>query len=186
MSASARQRWRSIHVGLLLVPAAAVALVLWEGRHAREDPAELLRALRSEASPRLPTIEGSGARSATGPERYERDRLYELVDGAAEPYLERGFVRCVAAIYTFADGGGLEIAAESHRFRDEAGARAQAAAERPSAALPVEGAPGVFTDGQVLLAVAGRDLLKLTALSSQPGARDRLLSLAAAWRKERP
>jgi hypothetical protein len=50
----------------------------------------------------------------------------------------------------------------------------------------VSGTPATFTDGQVLLAVAGRDFLKLTALSKDPAAGDRLVALAAAWRKDEP
>ncbi len=182
----ARNRWRPVHLALLLVPAAAVALVLWGGRRTREDPAALLDALRSQAGPRLPAAAAVGALPGARPERYDRERLYELVDGAAERYLARGFEGCLAAVYAFPEAGGLEISAESYRFRDEAGARDEARAERPSAARPVQTAPETFTDGQVLLAVAGRDLLKLTALSLHPGAHERLLALAAAGRKERP
>jgi hypothetical protein len=50
----------------------------------------------------------------------------------------------------------------------------------------VSGAPATYTDGQVLLALAGRDFLKLTALSSDPRAGERLVALAAAWRKDEP
>ncbi len=186
MAAFMRQRWRARDAALLLVPALAVALVLWEGRRPREDPREVLRALRAQAGPRLPDAEAAGAASMTEPERYDRDRLYELVDGAADLYLARGFERCVASTYRFADARGLEIAAEAYRFRDEAGARSQARADRPSGALPAGDAAGTFSDGQVVLAVSGRDLLKLTALATDARARDRLLELAAAWRREQP
>lgn len=186
MAALTHPRWRPVHVALLLVPVAAVALVRWRGREVHEQPAQVLAALRAQAGPRLPPAAAAGAGSATVPERYDRDRLAELIDGAATRYLERGFDGCVAAVYSYPEAGGLEIAAESHRFRDEEGARAQADAERPSAARPVEGAPWALTDGQVLLAVRGRDLLKLTALSMHPDARERLLALAAAWRKDQP
>ena len=177
--------WRPIHVALLAVPAIAVALVLWQGRRSREDPGQILAALRAQSGPRLPPV-AAGARSATEPERYDRATLYELVDGAAEAYLARGFERCVAATYLFPAAGGIEVAAEVYRFQDERGARAHAESERPAAAAPVPAAPDAVTDGQVLLAVAGRDLLKLTALSADPRGRDLLVALAAAWAKERP
>lgn len=187
MGAPPRHSWRWHHVGLALVPALAVALVLWQGRRPREDPALVLEALRAQAGPRLPAAATTGAGTMTPPESYDRDRLYELVDGAAEPMLARGLERCVAASYAFADGApAIEVAAELYRFREPAGATAQAEADRPMAARPLEGVPATFTDGQVLLAVSGRDLLKLTALTTDPRARDRLLELAAAWRKEQP
>jgi hypothetical protein len=194
--ATARQTWKPVHLGLLLVPAAAVAFVLWEGRAPREDPAQVLAALRTQAGPRLPSAAAAGAASVTQPERYDRERLHELINGAATRYLELGFERCVAAIYTYPGAGEpagralvpreFEIAAESHRFKDEAGARAQAESERTAAALPVSGAPATYSDGQVLLAAAGRDFLKLTALSKDPTAGERLVALAAAWRKDEP
>jgi hypothetical protein len=180
------RRWRPVHAALLLAPVAAVAWVLWEGREAREDPAAVLAALRAQAGPALPKAAAAGAAEATRPERYERERLHELVDGAAEAWLAAGVERCAAATYSFPDAGGLEVAAESYRFGDEAHARARAEAQRPRAALAVEAAPGTFTDGQVLLVVSGRDLLVLTALSTDPRARERLLALADAWRKEPP
>jgi hypothetical protein len=186
MAAPPRQRWQLVHAGLLLVPAAAAAYALWEGRSVRDDPAAVLAALRAQSGPSLPSAAAAGAGSATRIERYDRERLHEVVDGAAQLYLEAGVQSCATARYAFPEAGGLEVVAEVYRFRDEAGARSRAEAERPGAAAPVGAAPGWFTDGQVLLGVAGRDLLKLTALSTDPRGRDRLQAIAAAWSKERP
>lgn len=172
-----------VHTLLLVALVAAVALVLREGRREREDRRDVLRALRSAQGPVLPPAARSGAASATAPARYDRDRLYELVDGAAEAYLARGFTSCVAAVYAFGAPPGVEVAAEAHRFETEAGARAQLEAERPRSAAPVPGLAAV-SDGQVLLAAAGRDLLKLTALSAGQGGREALVALATAWQKE--
>ena len=179
------RRWSIIPGLLLTVPVLAVGLVLWQGRHPREDPAHVLAALRAQAGPRLPSVESAGAGSATDPARYDRETLYQLVDGAADALVARGFERCIAATYAFPAAGGIEIAAEAHRFRDERGARAQAEAERPTAAVAVA-IPEAVTDGQVLLAVSGRDLLKLASLSIDPRGREALLQLATAWRKEQP
>jgi len=173
------------HAALVVALAAAVAWVLAEGRRTREDPAEVVRALRAARGPALPAAPLAGATSRGEAQRFDRDTLYELVDGAAEAYLSRGFASCVAAVYAFAGPAGLlEVAAEAHRFADEAGARAQLAAERPRQAREVPGLPGGASDGQVLVAAAGRDLLKLTALTPGPGAGEALAALAAAWRKE--
>jgi len=161
--------------GLLLL---AVGLTLWPGRRLREDRAEVLTALRAAAGPQLPAAEGAGAQEATPTARYGRENLHDLVNGAAEGYLSRGFERCSAAIYGF--GGGLEVSAEAYRFAAEEGARAQLAAERPAAALPVPGLAAV-SDGNVLLAVQGRDLLKLTSLTPDDRGRAALLGLLHAW-----
>jgi hypothetical protein len=167
------------HLLLAVLLAAAVGAVLARGRHLREDPGAVLAALRLSAGPRLPEAAVAGAESATAPSRHERETLHELVNGAAEAYLSRGFERCLSALYAFP--GGLEVAAEAHRFSAEEGARAQLEAERPRTGRPVEG--GV-SDGSVLLAVRGRDLLKLTSLTPDPRGGEALLALAAAWRKE--
>ncbi len=165
------------HALLVLALAGAVGLVLERGRRAREDPAAVLLALRQAQGPRLPAAGRAGATLVAEPMRYDRDRLYELIDGAADAYLARGFERCLAATYGV---GPIEVAAEAHRFGSEAGARAQLEAERPRRAVSVPGLAAV-SDGSVLLAVAGRDLLKLTALSTGPGAGEALAALAAAW-----
>ena len=165
------------HALLVLALAGAVGLVLERGRRTREDPAAVLLALRQAQGPRLPAAGRAGAALLGEPARYDRDRLYELIDGAADAYLARGFERCLAATYGV---GPIEVAAETHRFGSEAGARAQLEAERPRRAVAVPGLAAV-SDGSVLLAVAGRDLLKLTALSAAPGAGEALAALAAAW-----
>lgn len=173
------------HVVLVVALAAAVGWVLAEGRRTREDPADVVRALRASRGPVLPPAAGAGAASRSELQRYDRERLYELVNGAAEAYLSRGFQACVAAVYAFpGTGAAVEVAAETHRFASEDGARGQLAAERPRQARDVPGLPQAASDGQVLLAASGRDLLKLTALTPGPGVGDSLAALAAAWRKE--
>ncbi|HYQ80324.1 MAG TPA: DUF6599 family protein [Anaeromyxobacteraceae bacterium] len=173
-------RPRRAHVFLLLALAAAVGLVLERGRRVRDDPAAVLLALRQSQGPRLPAA--AGATLLGEPARYDRERLYELVDGAADAFLARGFERCVAATFGV---GPVEVAAEAHRFATEAGARAQLEAERPRRAAAVPGLAAV-SDGSVLLSVAGRDLLKLTALSTGPAAGEALAALAAAWEGRAP
>lgn len=166
-----------VHALLALALAGAVGLVLERGRRTRDDPAAVLSALRRAQGPRLPAAGRAGAALLGEASRYDRERLYELIDGAAESYLARGFERCVAATFGV---GPVEVAAEAHRFGTEAGARAQLEAERPRRAVAVPGLSAV-SDGSVLVAVAGRDLLKLTALSAGPGAGEALAALAAAW-----
>ncbi len=179
-------RPRPVPALLVALLAGAVALVLAEGRRSREDPAAILRVLRVAQGPLLPPVLRSGAASASDPARYSRERLHELVDGAAEGYLARGFESCAAATYAFDTGGAapLEVAAEAHRFADASSALAQLAAERPRAAAPVAGLPGAVSDGSVLLSVEGRDLLKLTALEPSGRGRERLRALALAWHEE--
>ncbi len=173
---------RVVHALLLVTLAATVGAVLGQGRRTREGPGEVLRALRAARGPALPAPAGAGAASVTDPVRYDRERLYELVDGAAEAYLARGFQACVAATYAFA--GSIEVAAEVHRFENPAGALAQLGAERPRKAQAVPSLPAAVSDGQVLLATSGRDLLKLTALTPGSTAQGALAALAAAWHKE--
>jgi hypothetical protein len=181
-----RGRFRLVHAVLLLVPALAVALVASQGRRTREDPAAVLASLRVLAGPALPPPASAAASGATEPARYDRETLYELVDGAAEAYLARGFERCVAVTYAFPGPPPFEVAAEVHRFGAETGARAQLDAERPTTAAPLPGQPAAVSDGNVLLAARRRDLLKLTALTPDPRGREALAALAAAWMKEPP
>jgi len=177
---------RPVHLVLVALLAAAVAAVLLPGRRTRDDPGDVLRALRAARGPSLPPATKVGASSATAPARYGKDTLADVIDGAAERYLSNGFVSAVMAVYGFEGAGGaaLEVAAEAHRFARGEGARAQAAAEAPPRAAPVEGVPGAASDGAVLLAVAGRDLLKLTVLSPGEGGPEALAAIASAWRKE--
>jgi hypothetical protein len=176
---------RPVHAALVLLLAAAVVAVLAPGRRLRDDPGDLLRALRASRGPMLPPPARVGASSVTPPGRYGRDELAELIDGAAERYLANGFVAGAAAVYAFDAGGAtLEISAEAHRFERADGARALAAAERPRRAEPVAGVEGAVSDGTVLLAVSGRDLLKLTVVAPGSGGPEALAAIAAAWRKE--
>lgn len=177
---------RPVHAVLVVLLAGAVALVLAEGRRTREDPQAVLRALRLAQGPLLPPALRAGAASASDPARYPRERLHELIDGAAEAYLARGLVTSVAATYAFAAGGAtpLEVAVEVHRFGNEASALAQLEAERPRAAASVAGLRAAASDGSVLLSVAGRDLLKLTSLDPSARGRDVLRALALAWHEE--
>ncbi len=180
-----RRPLRPVHLALVLALAALVAAVLLPGRKTREDPADVLRALRASRGPSLPAAATVGAASATAPARYAKDTLADVIDGAAEAYLRNGFVSAVMATYAFErPGATVEVAAEAHRFQREDGARAQAAAEAPPRAASVEGLPGASSDGAVLVAVAGRDLLTLTVLSTGAGGPEALATLAGAWRKE--
>lgn len=174
-----------MHAALLLALVAAVAAVLIPGRRLREDPGDVLRALRAARGPALPPAARVGAASQTAPARYGKDTLADVINGAAEGYLANGFVSAAMAVYVFGGSpGAVEVAAEAHRFERDEGARAQAGAERPRRAEEVPGVPGAVSDGGVLLAVAGRDLLKLTVVSPGAGAAEALAGIAAAWRKE--
>lgn len=182
-----RRPLRPVHLALVLALAALVAAVLLPGRRTREDPADVLRALRTSRGPSLPPAARLGATFAADPARYAKDTLADVIDGAAEAYLRNGFVSAVMATYAFERAGGamaVEVAAEAHRFERGEGAKAQAAAEAPPRAAPVEGVPDAASDGAVLLAVAGRDLLKLTLLSPGEGGPEALAAIANAWRKE--
>jgi hypothetical protein len=180
-----RRPLRPVHLALVLALAAAVAAVLLPGRRTREDPGDVLKALRASRGPSLPPAGKVGASSATEPARYVKETLADVIDGAAEAYLRNGFVSAVMATYAFdRAGAAVEVAAEAHRFERADGAKAQAAAEAPRRAAPVDGIPGASSDGAVLLAVAGRDLLKLTVLSTGEGGSEALAAIAGAWRKE--
>lgn len=174
---------RGPHFLLVALLAGVVALVLLPGRHMREDPGAVLAALRASAGPGLPTPNAAGADHATPSARYTRDTLHELVNGAAEAYLARGFERCIASVYAFA--GGVEVAAEIHRFSAEGGARAQLEAERPASARQLDGLAAIGDDA-VILAVKDRDLLKLTALTPDDRGREALRRVVNAWAKEKP
>lgn len=182
---------RPVHVLLVALLGAAVAAVLLPGRSAREDPAEVLAALRASRGPRLPAASRVGASTASEPERYARDTLHEAIDGAAEAYIANGFDSAVFSIYAFGDTGReIEVAAEAHRFAGDEGARAQAEAERPRRGAAVKGVPGASSDGAMLLAVEGREMLKLTLLTpvgsagTEGGGPDALRSIAIAWKEE--
>jgi hypothetical protein len=177
--------FHAVHAVLLVALAVAVAAVLLPGRRLREDPGDVLRALRAARGPSLPAAPHVGATTLTAPVRYGKDTLADVIDGAAEGYLANGFVAASMAVYAFGEAGApVEVAAEAHRFERDEGARAQAGAERPRRAQEVPGLPGAVSDGGVLLAVAGRDLLKLTVVSPGAGAAQDLVAIAAAWRKE--
>lgn len=172
---------------LLLVPLVVVAVwVTSRATHSREEPAAVLLALRQAQGPVLPAGSPIGAIAHSETERYDRESLYAFIDGAADAYLARGFERCAAMTYTFPGslGSTFDVALEVHRFAGEAGARAQADAERPAASRPVPGVVGAFSDSSVLVATSGHDFLKITALSSDPSAATALERLAAAWLKE--
>jgi len=171
---------------LLILPLLLVAAWLVHGGRAlRDDPADVLRALRAAHGPALPAADAAGASGRSEPSSYDRDTLYEYIDGAAESYLARGFERCVVATYTFAGpAGALDVTAEVYRFAAAAGAREQMLAERPGAAAPVPGLADAFGDAATLVATRGRDYLKVTALASGAEAQSSLAALAAAWARE--
>jgi hypothetical protein len=167
---------------------AVVAAVLLPGRVQRPEPADVLVALQAARGPSLPVAGRAGAATATPVTRYGRETLADVIDGAAEAYLARGFTAAAFATYGFGlpEAPSIEVAAEAHRFKTEAGAEAQAQAERPSRARPVPDLPGGLSDGGVLVVRAGRDLLKLTLLSPGAGGADALAAVASAWKKEHP
>ena len=180
-------RPRLWHVALLLPLLAIVVWIAGRGRQQRDDPAEVLRHLKVQQAPSLPAAEAARARDRSPVEEYDRETLYDFIDGAAEAYISRGFERCAAATYTFAAAGAeLEVAAEVYRFAAADGAAAQLAAERPAAGAAAPGLPAAISDGTVLVLAAGRDLLKLTSLSRGVDASPHLLHLAVAWHAERP
>ncbi len=76
-----RPRW--IHFVLLVALAVVLAVVWGRGRVLREDRAIVLQALREALGPRLPAASRAGALSSTEPTLYDKDSLYELIDGAA-------------------------------------------------------------------------------------------------------
>ncbi len=174
---------------LLLLPLLLVGVwLVLRSRDVREDPADVLRALRAAHGPSLPTAGAAGAFARSETSSYGRETLYEYIDGAAESYLARGFERCLVATYTFTFGSAaapaLDVTAEVYRFAADRGAREQMMAERPTAAAPLEGLADAFVDPSTLVAVRGRDYLKLTALASD--AQKPLAGLAAAWAREQP
>lgn len=179
---TARPRVRHL---LLLLPLVAVAVwVGWRARAPRDDPAAVLRALRAAQAPTLPEAVAVGAAGRTAPETYDRESLYQFIDGAAEAYLARGFETCVAATYSFTTAGGpLEVAAEVYRFSGTDGPRGQRGEELPTAAAAVPEADDALSDGTVLLAVRGRDLLKLTALGVDPQSGVLLARVATTWER---
>ena len=184
-------RLRPWHV-LLLVPLIVVAAWLIErSRASRQDPADVLRALRAAHGPTLPAASAAGASARSETSSYDRDTLYEYIDGAAEGYLTRGFERCLVATYTFDTGAhaALDISAEVYRFSAPGGAREQMVTERPTTALAIPGVAGAYGDATTLVAVRSRDYLKLTALAegaTLPPAGQALAAVAAAWSKEQP
>ncbi len=174
------------HVLLLLPLAALFIWVSRQGRATREDPASVMHALRASRGPVLPSPDMAGFASRTEPVRYDKESLYEYIDGAAETFITNGFSECLASNYTLTSPAAtaLEISAEAYRFNQAAGARQQIDVERPSSAQPVSGLTSAFSDGSVFLLIEGRDLLKLTVLTPNPTAPQALLALATAWKKE--
>lgn len=183
-----KARWpRPWHL-LLLLPLAGVAGWMgWRAQLVRDDPAHVLLALKAAVGPALPAEAKAGATRRTTPQSYDRETLYEFIDGAAEAYLANGFERCVATVFTFADGAGeLEVAAEVYRFGTAEGARAQMASERPAGAVAVPGLAEAFADPSTLVAVRRRDYLKLTAMATGPAAEKAMGRVAAVWFAEQP
>ena len=177
-----RERPRALHL-LLLLPLLALGGWIWQqGKRSAPDRGAVLAALKASRGPLLPDAAAAGGASRSEPARYDRESLYEAIDGAADGYLARGFVSALAANYAYpaTAGPAPEIAAELHRFENAAGARAQRDFERPSAAVPVSGLVDIVSDGTVLLALHGRDYLKLTSLNPGPEAAARLEALARA------
>jgi hypothetical protein len=164
--------------------ALVVVWLSWRAAGERDDPTEVLRALRASSGPTLPEPATCKASSRSAIEHYDRDSLYTFIDGAAEAYLAQGFERCAAATYAFggAESPSVDVAAEVYRFREPAGAARLFAGERPGEARAVDGVPAAVTDGTVLLAVSGRDYLKLTLLGRSGDSAAILAQLAAAWR----
>ena len=185
---AASSRPRLWYVILLLPLLAVVAWIAERGRQQRDDPAEVLRHLKAQQAPGLPDAGAAHARDRSAVDLYDRETLYDFIDGAAEAYIARGFERCVAATFTFDAAGGaeLEVAAEVYRFAAAEGAAAQLAAERPAAATVAPGLPAAVSDGSVLVLASGRDLLKLTSLGRGVDASPHLVHLARAWHEERP
>jgi HAMP domain-containing protein len=172
---------------LLVLALAVVAVWVWQrAQREREDPAALLAALRSSQVPALPAAEVVGASGRSEPQRYDRESLSQFIDGAADAYLARGFQQCVAGTYTFPEGDAtaLEVDAEVYRFATPEGARAQQEAERPAAAQQVPGMAHAVQDKGILLAIDGRDYLKLTSFGEGGGVDAALRSVAAAWRTQ--
>ena len=171
----------------LLVP--LVLVVVWLAQRSgavRDDPADVLRALRAAHGPTLPAATAAGASGRSDTSGYDRETLYEYIDGAAEGYLARGFERCLVAEFTFTprSGDAIDVTAEVYRFAAAAGAREQMLAERPTAAIAVPGVAEAFGDATTLVATRGRDYLKLTALTPGAQAQRALAGLVAAWVKE--
>jgi len=170
------------NIALLLPLVAIVAWVTWRGGRTREDPAAVLAALKAAQGPVLPAAAAVGAASAAEIAGYDRETLYEFIDGAADGYLARGFQRCVATTFAFATPAGeIEVAAEVYRFGDAAGALGQLEAERPAAAGALAGLPAAWSDGNVLVAARGPDYLKVTAFAPGAEAARALESVARAW-----
>jgi len=175
-----------VHLVLLLPLVAVLVWVALRARNLRDDPAAVLHALRATHGPSLPAAATVQATQRTEPTAYNRETIFDFIDGAAEAYIKRGFEQCVAANYTFPGPGGttFEIAAELHRFANEHGASEQMAAEQPSQATPLDGAPHVLLDASLLVATHGRDYLKLTVLGDNVASRETLSRLARAWLQE--
>lgn len=174
------------HFALLALLVGVAVWVAQRGQATRQDPAAVLDALRAAEGPALPTAAAAGASHRADVEMFDPETLYDFINGAADAYLARGFARCAATVYSFrkTDGGTFEINAEVYRFSAPAGAREQLEAERPPAAHAIPGAGEAWMDGRVLLAVAGVDYIKLTAVDNDPTVEEALLQLLASWRKE--
>lgn len=182
----AATRPRPLHIVLLLPLAAFLFWIADSGQRARSDPSDVLAALRKAQAPYLPTARSVGASAATEPARYNRETLYEYIDGAAEAYISLGFTECVTSIYTFEGAGGpaTEFAVDVYRFESEQGASRRCADEAPLPADPLPGFSSGSVGEMVLVAAAGRDLLKITALTPGAASRETLLALAQVWRKD--
>ena len=146
----------------------------------------MLGLVKAPRAPPSPSAGAAHARDRSSVDLYDRETLYDFIDGAAEAYIARGFERCAAATFTFDAAGDaeLEVAAEVYRFGTAAGAADQLAAERPTTGGALPDIPGAVADGTVLLLANGRDLLKLTSLARGGDAAPMLRQIAAAWRED--
>ncbi len=130
------------------------------------------------AGPALPALLPGGPGAPVGKPRFATDArsLFAAINGGAEVYLERGFVR--GAFQTYEPAPGRKVNLEVYEMKDAAAARAVHARRSSAEGEPAAVGDAATAHGYYLLMVQGRFFVAVTGHDVEQTALDELLPLA--------
>lgn len=113
---------------------------------------------------------------------YDADNLWDLIDGAADLFLEYSFINLNFARYT--DGGGVEVRAEIYKHKNKINAFGIYSQERDAAYKYLQiGGQGYIVQGAVNF-FAGNYYIKLSTIQKGEKAQNALLTIAEEFNKK--